>query len=311
MDNARLQALETQWASLPASSRIPRPPGVLALKSLTLIPSVFQCRPEANAKTGVTEGGRLHLAGLTRVLKDSPDDELDPVTVLSIGSKNILVDGHHRVAAYRAAQRSTIPVIYFNDPEGPRAAVLGVGQVNRKTKLSMSTAERTQWAWELVKAGGFTKAEVSAGAGVSDRTVGTMRMVLRGLNDEGAEVPAFWLDARPGREGFDHESAAKQAQEWARRFSEVLGPAKTFTSTGKKAMLADALMLWSPRIAEELVALLAEDMDMTAKVQELHAQKLDELAGEALDTLVYTKARELIERGEYTAPGPDGGALDF
>jgi hypothetical protein len=57
----------------------------------TLIPEVYQGRSAFIAKTGVTEGGKLHVATMTAALKSS-SDELDAVTILRVAGRNVLID---------------------------------------------------------------------------------------------------------------------------------------------------------------------------------------------------------------------------
>lgn len=319
MDKNKLEELQALWDAKPtatvcSSGGSPENsgdlPDRLPLKSISLLPSVFQCRSGASEKTGVTEDGKAHVACLAAELNASAAKELDPITVMRIDGKNVLIDGHHRLHAYRSAERSEIPVEYFSDEGGPRAALLNVGAANRKTKLVMSAGDRSQWGWELVKAGGFSKADVRAGSGVSDGTVAEMRRVLKGLREAGKPIPDRWFDARP-RKVFDHESASVQAQEWAQKLTQAVGPAKSFNTLGKKGMLAEALQLWSPRLAEELTMLLAEDMDLTARVEELHGVLLDELSQERLDQLIHEKADALLRSKGYVQVDADGVALDF
>lgn len=307
MDKKELLALQAEWESAPETEA--KLPNRLPLKSLVLRPAVFQCRSFAHERTGLTEDGKGHVAAMATELKASPANDLDAVTIIRIGGRNILVDGHHRLAAYKNAKRPDIPVEYFIHPGGPKAVVHHVGKENRKTKLTMTSGERAEWAWRLVRSQLYTKAEERAASGVSDGTIGNMRRVLRELQASGADIPDLWYHARP-KAVHDHESASAQAQEWAAKLTQTLGPSKTFNTLGKKVMLAEALRIWSPRIADELVTIMAEDADLTARVEALHDIQVAELGEERLDQLVNERADALLQSKGYVL-AVDGVRVDF
>jgi hypothetical protein len=50
-----------------------------------------------------------HIAAMAAVLADDPKRELVPVLVADVDGIAMLVDGHHRIAAYRLSKRGTIP----------------------------------------------------------------------------------------------------------------------------------------------------------------------------------------------------------
>lgn len=315
MDKKKLEELQALWDGKPTDSVALSDgsgafPSRLPLKSISLLPSVFQCRFGANEKTGVTTDGKAHVAGLAAELNASAAKELDPITVMRIDGKTILIDGHHRLHAYKAAKRSEIPVEYFSGKGGPQTALLKVGAENRKTKLTMSAGDRSQWAWELTKAECYSKSEIRAGSGVSTGTVSTMRTRLGEYQSKGEPLPELWINAMPKRV-FDHESASVQAREWAQKLSQAVGPAKSFNTLGKKCILAEALQLWSPRLAEELTMILAEEMDLTAKVEQVHALAIEELTEERLDQLIQEKADALLRSKGYVQVDAAGVALDF
>jgi ParB-like chromosome segregation protein Spo0J len=72
---------------------------------------------------------------LVRAIKARGD--VEAVTVIQVGDKAVLIDGHHRVAAYGLAKAtSAVPVKYF---EGTlEEAVLEAGSANSKAKLPMN-----------------------------------------------------------------------------------------------------------------------------------------------------------------------------
>jgi len=308
MDKNRLLALQAEWEGFPETEATL--PERLPLNRVVLIPSVFQCRSGANDRTGVTEDGRAHAAGLTAELKTSQAKDLDRVLIIRIGGRNVLVDGHHRFAAYKSAKRSDIPVSYFSQSGGPKGAVKLVGMENRKAKLTMSSGEKLQWAWELVCSEQFTKSELREATGASDGSIGAMRRVLNELKEAGETIPERWNDARP-KTVEDDDAAALQARDWAAKLTEVIGPAKSFKTLSRKAMLADALRIWSSRIADELVMLMAEDSDLTARVNEMHEFQVAELAEERMEQMVLAKADELLRSKRYVLVDAEGVPMEF
>jgi hypothetical protein len=74
MDQNRLDALETEWASAPEIE--PKLPRRLPLKSVALLPRAFQSRSDFNLKTGVTAGGKQHVATMAAFLRRSKANDL-------------------------------------------------------------------------------------------------------------------------------------------------------------------------------------------------------------------------------------------
>ena len=77
---------------------------------------------------------------------------LEPILVFPVADKYYVMDGHHRLAAYRTARwKRDIPAIVFTGSldEAVREAL----RRNTKNKLPMTTTDRTEAAWRLVKEG--------------------------------------------------------------------------------------------------------------------------------------------------------------
>jgi len=306
MDKTKLDSLQAEWKQNPETADTL--PSSLALDQVELVPEVYQGRTGFDPRTGVTEDGKAHVAGMAVTLKTSPATGLDPVTILRVAGRNILIDGHHRLSAYRAAKRGYVPVRYFEGD--PKAAVLECGKENLKTKLQVTSADRSQRAWELVCSGLFSKAQIVAASGASDGNVANMRRSLKALEEAGEDVPERWRTVQLQKFDDDGEHAQEQARDWAQKLSATFGPPKTFKTQGKKVMFAEALTLWSPRLAEELAMILAVDMDLTARVEALHAQQVEEMAEERLEALVNERADALLRRKGYVL-AEDGVPVDF
>ncbi|MDP3898086.1 MAG: hypothetical protein Q8Q62_15560 [Mesorhizobium sp.] len=162
-----------QLAGLEAADR----PLWLPLTSIKTAPVLFQMR-EGDTEGGATDPG--HVLTLLRALRAKPAEArtLDPVLVFGIAEDAYCIDGHHRLAAYRDAKvTGPVPVEWF------RGTLEGaVGEAisrNQKAKLQMGSGERMEGAWRLVVIGGHTKAATAAMSGVSERSVATLRELLR------------------------------------------------------------------------------------------------------------------------------------
>ncbi len=165
----------------------------LPLAELTLLPDVFGARgPKLN---------EYHLGQLGRALAQRRD--LDPVLVVAIGPRTVVVDGYHRVEAYDRDKRGEVPVSYFNGTV--REALLEAASRNSRAVLQMSNGQRQDLAWQLVNAN-FTLKQVTNSTGISRAQVGIMRRAKKALGDDAAEEQT-WYGARRRAEG-------KELVEW-------------------------------------------------------------------------------------------------
>lgn len=158
--------------------------------------------------------------------------KIDPLLVYAVGGRKLLLDGHHRLAAYRhVSTASAVPVEFFIGT--PRDAVLEARARNSATKLPMSPSERHDDAWRLVRMRGYSKADICQAAFVSKGSVDAMRRALKTLGaDEAAECKS-WRQARARAEGkggdtnlSDDERQAwidEMADGWADRLLKTFG----------------------------------------------------------------------------------------
>lgn len=110
----------------------------------------------------------------------------------------VLLDGRHRLEAYRIAWRSSedrsqgAPVSIFT---GPRMeARLQALSSNVRRKLGLTKAERMDAAWRMVWDYGaaLSKSRLAGAANVSDRTVGNMRARWQEMLATGQEPTFDW-----------------------------------------------------------------------------------------------------------------------
>lgn len=295
---AAVQSLQSQWKPEEIPQTVVRVP----LKSLELLPAVYQARIEGRlARGGIVD--KNHVARLAALLKDEGKD-LDPIKVLRVGRRNIVIDGHHRVAAYRRQKRRDIPVSWFAG--SPRDALIEAGRENSKSHLPMTTADRSERAWELVCSELYSIKQIAEGASVARRTVSNMRRVRNEYVSKGQEIPESWAEVRQQSWDLRDESGeALKGRElvdrWVKALNSAVGPASTFRTTGKLALFAEALHQWGPVAMEQVYNLLFDiygaSEHLLARLEEQRdelASDLGRVAGELAEL-----AQEQDERVEF------------
>lgn len=169
-----------------------------------------------------------HVSDLVRAIRDQA--EIEPLAVLRVGGRNIVIDGHHRLAAYRLAKGNRkVPVRFFGGTV--EEAVLEAGKANSKVKLPMSLAERMDYGWRLVVIDTFSKAQIREAAAISDGQVAEMRRVRKHLGDEAA-LMGSWREAKVAAKGTQIEMSDDQRQLWKEQRAEDYADklSKTFST---------------------------------------------------------------------------------
>jgi hypothetical protein len=224
---------------LEAQVRQPAPavlPETLAWRDIRQEPGLFQAR-----------GGELyepHLSDLASAI--GREGMLDPVEVIQIGPQAVLIEGHHRMEAYRRAGITEgIPVVYFKGTVAD--AVAESGRANTRAKLPMPLRERNDYAWKLVKLGRHSIKETASAANISERQVAIMRKVAKALGDAAFGYER-WMPALQASKGIapltwepDEIEARKEAQ--AQDYAERLSKAFYTKLTNNPEIAARALAL--------------------------------------------------------------------
>ena len=167
----------------------------LKLAQLNTEPETFQFRE--------FETQEDHVKSLSDALKQG--ETLDPVTVWKRGDGDfIVVDGHHRLAAYRATDYAKpIPANVYEGTEAD-ALLLALSE-NTKTKLPMTKTERDNAAWRLTcTEHALSKAQTVKATGVSSGTIGKMRRTRKDLEEADEVLPETWWAAMRALKGLDH-----------------------------------------------------------------------------------------------------------
>lgn len=180
----------------------------LRLGDIETMPELFQPRG------GISE---RHVSDLIKAIKSV--GALDPVTVMAIGNRTILMDGHHRIEAYGAAKwAQPVPVTYFEGT--PEDAVLVAGEANSKAKLPMDNTDRQNFAWRLVLIDRHSIAKVARASGISAAQVTIMRRVRKTLGEDAAEHKS-WFRARLAANGKDQaHSTDDERDQWMQQVAE-------------------------------------------------------------------------------------------
>jgi ParB-like nuclease domain len=149
----------------------PKTPKTLALSELHIAPLVFQWRHIGRSL--VAHESDLHTLDLARALQDS-SAPFEPLLVYLIGEKYYVLDGHHRLDAYRSVQWSEkVPVTVFSGTlDEARSKAL---ELNSRNKLAMTREDKREAAWELTKTTNLSVTNVVRLSTVSRRTVNHMR----------------------------------------------------------------------------------------------------------------------------------------
>lgn len=243
-----LVALEKLRSLATASDGSETLPDRVPVERIEQMPELFQPR----------QLDERHISELRRAVRTS--GELEPLTVMKVGTTTVLLDGHHRVEAYRLHKITTaVPVRFFQG--SLEDAVLEAGRANSRAKLPMSTAQRQNYAWRLVKIGSYSKRQVREASGVSDGQVGNMRRVLKALGEEAYGCDR-WIDALNLHNGREREPMSHaemeefleaQANQYADRLSKQFGPKLTDNVT----LAARALEIHFGRRLPDLVSELS------------------------------------------------------
>ncbi len=112
-----------------------------------------------------------------------------PIKVWDNGSGLVVVDGHHRLSAFRKAFKPTrkhknvpTPCKAMIDCEvifgGLAEALIATVRDNRQKQAGLSKSERTNAAWKMVKLTDLSKSQIATNTGVGTSTVARMRKTL-------------------------------------------------------------------------------------------------------------------------------------
>lgn len=186
-----------------AAERPARTPSAIPLDQIS-ISNDFRFRPF----------DRTHKADLAGVIK-ATGKPLDPILLWQQpggreGDKLTVLDGVHRLAAYRGAGWPH-PVPAWVITCDRREALGEALRANSKLVLAMTLADRLDAAWRLVREHvepRFKVREIAELANVSGRTVDAMRARLKVMAAQGVQITGeWWRDKREWKMPDDDDAA--------------------------------------------------------------------------------------------------------
>lgn len=243
-------------------------PKSLRLSEIYIADQVFQPRQtEYNLSATVD-----HIKGLANDLK-SQKTPFDPLVVVPIGSKFFVIDGHHRIAAYRTAGWSESVPVEVNRVSLEQARRQSLSY-NNKNKLPMTLTDKQESAWKLVKEG-VSKAKIHKATRVSTSNIANMKRVLRKLKSPALNVGDMtWRQALKSDRGltvdFDRES---WVDEKAMALRDKLMSASGTKFVDNPEVLAKAIRMISDRLP---MALIEEWHEEAYDYVEEHREAIEE-----------------------------------
>ena len=235
----------------------------LSLKELFIDPNTFQWRVSKFNKIASDE----HIRTLVRVLK-STHEPFEPLLVFPIKGRFFVIDGHHRLTAYRkAGWKNPVPVrVFVGTLDKARLAAL---EANVRDKLPLSKPEKSEAAWRLVKENKLSKAQIVKLGLAANGTVAAMRRVRAKLLKDGVDlIPLSWIKARL----FGLETEIGNREEWiekkARMIVDALLKAKIGQGLSKDPeVTALALQMLNPSLPGALARQwIMADADLQSEI---------------------------------------------
>lgn len=176
--------------------------------------------------------------------------KLPPVTLWQEDGRNnlVLLDGEHRLSAWATAGlKGAVPARVVSCSR--RDALLIAAGANTRDALPLSSRERADLAWRLVRMTDvvISKAETARATGVSPRLVATMRARWRAMQRAGTEPNGVWWQDMRDEEGGDCGEIVRMTERQRRELVEKAATALR-TAAGPLAfrdedLFADALDL--------------------------------------------------------------------
>ena len=216
-------------------------PDSLSLSQIKPASELFQPRQSLDIR---------HIRSLATAINNKDTKQLDPLVVWWSGKEWRLLDGYHRLEAYKKVTTNTaldlsVSVTVF-DGELPGAMAFAI-QCNSKDKLPMKPSEKSERAWKLLALKTRMKhKEIYESCGISKRLMAKMASELRQLPNDQNPLDLSW------REVLNMKTIPHDADQ-------IIEEMLTFlkTSFGKKAMkypnyFAEAITLYSQQLAFDL-----------------------------------------------------------
>lgn len=240
-------------------------PNELELHTIKAAPNLFQPRHDSIAYApGRSEA---HIKALAKTPKGGAG--LDPLTIVAMGDEWFLVDGHHRLAAYKeAGWQKAVPVCILSSDLVAEQRVEWAVQLsyadNKKDRLNLNGADKLDGAWRSVAGSAdMSIADTATTHGVSPRSVASMRRVKKELEDEGMRpsLMASWRMAQlelQNRQGKERQNGSDWQEAQRRELSKRLRAAMDMQPSAEQ--LAAVLEAYVPGIVMAM-SLIPDDSE--------------------------------------------------
>jgi len=254
-------------------------PKTLPLDDIGIIAELFQPRDMRHDQLQST----YHIETLAKAVVVNKNHTLDPISVWWTGDSWVVIDGHHRLDAYKLHQENLkepgprqgrrkhmsdkreaslvmqVPVAVFDGTI--LEATLHSTAANSQDKLAMSKDSKLTRAWQLVTVDweDLTLKSISKSCAIHDRSVSNMRAVWRKAQatcdeEQLADLKSLsWRQAQHwDKDAEESPWGGQEVEAETNRLRDSL--VKTFGKTllPKAAMFAEALKRYSPALAREL-----------------------------------------------------------
>ncbi len=233
-------------------------PKTIHLEQIRMAHSVFQPRQFLDGSVGYSEE---HIQKLVEAIFNEPSHTLDPITVWWSGEKWRVIDGAHRLIAYRRVKSKgklknfMIPVKVFigNLYEAIEESV----KLNSKDKLQMTKSDKANSAWRMTVLEKYSKKQIHVICKVSPSTVSRMRNVLVKFKEK---FPEQYFDEALSQTWeralrFDIEEITRDdswedqlAKSWARRLAREFG----MKAASQPTAFAKAIEIYSSKLPMNL-----------------------------------------------------------
>lgn len=230
-------------------------PETLLSDQITTMERVFQART-----------GRLNLKHLGELVSAiRAQGTIEPLLLWRCGDHAILIDGHHRLEAYKQVEgergcQIAIPVQWLTGTV--EEAAVTAAKLNSRPKLGMTTQERSDHAWRMVLSDRFTVGQIVKAATVSRRNVQNMRRAMEQLSKE-AEKYTTWTKARNAWRdlgGWGEEEERDDEEQQTKVYADRMAKEFSTKLAGNPSMAAKVFAIYcgrqSPEVIKEWLMLL-------------------------------------------------------
>lgn len=251
-------------------------PGSLPLSKIHTAPEVFQWRIENDSLLT----SAYHVKELARALS-AQDKPFEPLLVTPIGNRFFVIDGHHRLEAYRSASWTRLIPVEISE-KCVKEAQLEALTRNNQDKLPMSLESKQEAAWKLHTSRGSTgsflhsKSTIRKLTTVSDGTISSMR---RAIKDGAKPALVSWRKLRAAKwhddnEDFDYD---KHKEEKSRQIAEKLMSTIKTNLMSQPDIFARAIEMVSPQLPKALIKEWLRDASEVVQEYQAELEEYEEL----------------------------------